>query len=297
MRASLCCSAYRNLGRSDAAIECNRQAISIAPVAANGMLVEIARIFLHEGRLEQAEEHARAVLDSLPVEGNDVLARVAIERRDAAAAQRYAEAAAGAEKVPRAESMILLARTHMLQGRFDQGLALLDQLRARLQVKNVPLPPELEFQRGEALAYLDRSEEAAAAFREEIRCYPGNADAYSRLAFVYAVRKEFDRIDPLLEAMVAANPRRETYLLGGRDRAAARRPGRQQALARAGRCSLNETPSVGRTKTTVGRRWGGACRSGRCRLLRAGCGAATGAFGRCRRSGGRRRSDLRRSRP
>ena len=207
------CSAYRSLGRPDAAIECNRQAISIAPVAANGMLVEIARIFLDQGSLEQAEEHARAVLDSLPVEGNDVLARVAIERRDAAAAQRYAEAAAGAEKVPRAESIILLARTHMLQGRFDQGLALLDQLRARLQAKNLPLPPELEFQRGEALAYLERSEAAAAAFREEIRCYPGNADAYSRLAFVYAVRHEFDRIDPLLEAMVAANPRRETYLL------------------------------------------------------------------------------------
>jgi tetratricopeptide (TPR) repeat protein len=207
------CTAYRNLRRLDQAIECHRRAIATAPVAANGSLVEIARILLERRELEQAEEHARAVLEDLPVEGNDILARAAIARGDAAAAQRYAEASASAETLPRPDSVILLARTHMLQGRFEQGLALLDQLRSRLQAKGLASPPELEFQRGEALAYLKRSEEAVAAFREEIRAYPRNADAYSRLCYVYAVLRQFDRIDPTLQAMVAANPRRETYLL------------------------------------------------------------------------------------
>jgi arylsulfatase A-like enzyme len=207
------CSGYRNLGRFDDAIECHRRAIAIAPVAANGSLIELARIFLDLGRLDRAEEHARAALEGLPVEGNDVLARVVIARGDAAAAQRHAEAAVAAEILPRAESVILLARTHMLQGGFGEGLALLDEVRSRLQAKNLELPPELEFERGEALANLGRSTEAAAAFGEEIRRYPANADAYTRLAYVHAVRKEFDRIDPLLAAMVEANPRRETYLL------------------------------------------------------------------------------------
>jgi tetratricopeptide (TPR) repeat protein len=101
----------------------------------------------------------------------------------------------------------------MLRGRFDQGLALLDELRARLRAKGIASPPELEFERGEALAYLRRNEEAVEAFREEIRTYPANADAYSRLVFVHALLHQHDRIDAILEAMVKANPRREAYLL------------------------------------------------------------------------------------
>jgi tetratricopeptide (TPR) repeat protein len=101
----------------------------------------------------------------------------------------------------------------MVGGAFAEALDVLDELRARLPTDGSRPIPNLELERGEALAYLGRSAEAAQAFQAEIREFPTNLAAYSKLAFVYAVLKQFDRIDPLLERMVSAQPGRESLLL------------------------------------------------------------------------------------
>jgi arylsulfatase A-like enzyme len=194
------------LGKPEEALEHYRRAVELGPVAAHGSLIEIGRIQLELGSIDEAERHGRMVLDRLPVEGNDLLCRAALRRGDRAAARDHARRAVDAETVPRAESIILLAQVEMVGGAFVDALELLDRLRQRsIERQSRPIP-NLELERGEALAYLGRNAEAAAAFEAEIRDFPANLAAYSKLAFVYAVSKEFDRIDPLLERMVAAQP-------------------------------------------------------------------------------------------
>jgi Flp pilus assembly protein TadD len=75
----------------------------------------------------------------------------------------------------------------------------------------------LDFLRGDALARLGRHAEAEAAFEEEIRSFPRNSQAYTRLAIVYGLqRRAVKDVDRLLEAMVAANPTRETIELAAK---------------------------------------------------------------------------------
>jgi tetratricopeptide (TPR) repeat protein len=206
-------SVLHSLGRPEEALEHYRRAVEIAPVAAYGSLVEMGRIYLETGRLEEAERHARMVVDRLPVEGHDLWCRLSLARGDRQAALDHARQAVAAEAVPRAESMILLAQVEMSGGSFAEGLSILDRLRARAEASGSRPIRGLELERGEALARLGRSREAADAFEAEIRAFPDHVAAYSKLAFVYAVLKEFDKIDPLLERMVEVEPGRESFLL------------------------------------------------------------------------------------
>lgn len=189
------------------------KAIEYAPVAADGMLMEKARIYLKLGRIDEAEKHARAVVEGLPAEAHEVLARVAAARGRIDEATREAQLAYDAEAVPRAEVILLKAEIHLARNEVPQALALLDPLHQRIQAGEHPPQRNLQYVRGDALARLGRSAEAEQSFREEIRRFPATNRAYTSLAFLYATQRRFAEIDPLLEAMAAADPRPATYLL------------------------------------------------------------------------------------
>ena len=66
---------------------------------------------------------------------------------------------------------------------------------------------DAQFLRGDALARLARNTEAERAFREEIRLFPENTDAYARLAVLYAVdHRLVKEVYGVLEAMYSASP-------------------------------------------------------------------------------------------
>ena len=92
----------------------------------------------------------------------------------------------------------------------DGALVKLD-LAAREQIGNA------QFLRGDALARLNRYPEAEQAFRDEIRLFPKNSEAYARLAVLYAVEHRRVRdVDELLRAMYAANPQPATAELAAK---------------------------------------------------------------------------------
>jgi choline-sulfatase len=226
------------LGRYDAALAQYDRAIELAPVAADGILVEKARVDLRLGRLAEAETYGRTVLDRLPAEGHDLLARVAWARGEVDRAADEARRAVAGDAVPRPDAVLFLAEIELHQGRLDAALALLDPFHAKVAAGHPPVPG-LEFLRGDALARAGRAAEAEAAFRAEIRLFPRDSRAYASLAFLYGSLHRFAEIDPLLAAMVQADPRRETYLtaavtaerLGDREGAKA---WRQRAAAKVG---------------------------------------------------------------
>jgi len=200
------------VGRYDEAMAQYDRAIEFAPVAADGMLVEKGKIDLKLGRFDEAEKYARAALAGLPAEAHELLGSVALARGSLDQAAAEAEQAVRAERVPRADSLLLLAQVHLRRNEAEPALALLEPLHQRVAAGSHAPIPSLDFLRGDALARRQRNPEAEQAFRDAIRAYPRDWRPYSSLAFLLAVERRFGEIDPLIQAMVAANPGRETYL-------------------------------------------------------------------------------------
>lgn len=205
-------TALRALGRDDEALTQFQAALENAPVPIPGVLIEIGRIHLDHNQLDQAEAHAELAVEALPVEASDLLTRVALSRGQPDAALARARQSVEAEDPPRPEQLLLLARVHSTRSEFQQALTVLDRLERRMAERGDESWPWLSYERGEALARLGRNQEARAAFEEEIRLYPANVRAYEKLAYVLAVMREFDAIEPLLERMAEASPTRAGYL-------------------------------------------------------------------------------------
>ena len=124
-----------------------------------------------------------------------------------------ARRALGASQPPRLPSLLLTAEIYLLREDFPSALGLLDRARQRIAQGESPPIPNLESKRGDALARLQRYDQAEAAFEEEIRLFPRNSQPYSQLALLYAATRRFERIEPLMERMVEARPDPATYLL------------------------------------------------------------------------------------
>src|ERR1035437_7780162 len=71
----------------------------------------------------------------------------------------------------------------------------------------------LEFLRGDALARMDRLEDAEMAFRAEIAAFPAHAQAYASLAVIRFMERDRPGLGKQLNEMVRANPSPRSYLL------------------------------------------------------------------------------------
>jgi arylsulfatase A-like enzyme len=199
-------------GDVEAALRAYREILDISPQARSGVMIEIARIEARRGRLDDAEAAALEAALALPAEANEILAQVALARGDLVGALALAQRAVAAEQVPRPESMLLLGRLLVLDGKLAQALATFDALRQRITTGQREPIRGLELERGETLARLERYFEAEAAFHDEIDAFPGHLRAYSRLAILSVAMGRPEAVDPLLAEMIAATPDRpEAY--------------------------------------------------------------------------------------
>jgi predicted Zn-dependent protease len=116
-----------------------------------------------------------------------------------------------------ASAAVVRAEVEVRRGRFAEALAVVAAAQRAIAENSSPPVPDLDFMRGDALARLGRHAEAAAAFQGEIRAFPRNAQAYTRLAIVYGLQRRPAReVEGVLEEMVAADPRPETRELAAR---------------------------------------------------------------------------------
>jgi len=144
-------------------------------------------------------------------EARRTLAAAALSRGDLDQAEREAVRAL-AEPAEGPAAALLLAETFLRRNQPERALDAL----AKAPPPSGPLANHA-FLRGDALARLGRAAEAEAAFREEIRAFPANSLAYTRLAFVLGLaRRDRGELRGLMTAMYDANPRRETAALAAR---------------------------------------------------------------------------------
>jgi tetratricopeptide (TPR) repeat protein len=201
------------LERWDEAAKVFESALAHAPTFEGPVALALARVEIARDRMKEAEGYARRALALNAAQAHEILARVALSRDDLAGAESEAQLARG-DVLAELNAAVLRAEIRLRRAQVAEGLALLDETRARIQREKLPALRDLQFLRGDALARLGRLPEARAAFEDETRAFPTNTQAYARLAIVYGLEgRRVSDVRALLEAMFKARPGTTTALL------------------------------------------------------------------------------------
>jgi Tfp pilus assembly protein PilF len=171
------------LGKDDEALAALKTAARLSPGNPQ-VLLALAEFYLETGQYEEARKHALLARDVGSAGAHENLARIAIEQKDWTTAEREAQAALREypdRRIPHA----ILGRVKKQSGDLAGALVELDLARNAAQARKQPPLANLNSLRGDTLARLGREAEAEAAFREEVRDFPGSASAWTGLALLY----------------------------------------------------------------------------------------------------------------
>ena len=199
-------------GRDDEAAAAYRQALDRSPVLLPDITVALGFVELRRQRFDEAERLARLVLAAVPSKARELLAGVALARGDLAAAEREAASAAESRN-PQPSAILVLAEVKLRAGKPAEALRVVEQAQASAREKRLGPTYNLEFLRGDALARLNRMEEADAAFRAEIAAFPAHGEPYASLAVICFMKGDRPGLERQLNEMVRANPSPRSYLL------------------------------------------------------------------------------------
>ena len=204
----ICARAFMRLGRTDEAIAAAKEGLKVSPQSRHLALL-IARLALEQGDIEEAKAHADLALQSNPVEAHEILALAALSRGDVDGAARSARAGLTADpEDPRAH--MTLGRVEKEQRNFEAALGHLDAA-VRLASTAKTVISGLHFLRGDVLARLGRTSEAEQAFREEIRFFPEDVNAYRNLIVLYVADGRLDAATALVRDLEKASPTPPSY--------------------------------------------------------------------------------------
>jgi tetratricopeptide (TPR) repeat protein len=220
-------------GRSDLALDAYRKVVALRRDDAHGHLGAATSLWRLR-RPEEAKRHAEqaAVLAAhdavLGGSARELLARIALGRRDAIAAR--AEAARAAALEPgRPVTTFIEARLLQEQRLFDDAWPLFDAALAELRRSNARPIADLHFYAAQTLANLYRYPEAEFQFFEELKQFPLNSRARAELASMYHGQGRTDEAIQMLIELARTMPTAEA--LGTASRLAQSFGDPQQAAA------------------------------------------------------------------
>jgi len=202
------------LGNIEEALEVYRRAFEMSSGAPR-FAMAVANALIRLGRLEEAREHAELAVELMPI-ANDLVAEIVLQQGNLEEAEEILQASL-ALRGNRAGPQMTLADLRLQQGRLDEVLQITHDV--ELQTGNSSDPNEAErlkglyFMRGQALAQLDRLDEAEQAFRTEIAAFPDLLGPYAHLAFVLALQDKSAESGAALRAMVETNPTPKAYVV------------------------------------------------------------------------------------
>jgi choline-sulfatase len=211
--------------------------------------VYAAAALLKIGRLDEAQHDAEQALDvmsngrgAMLASVEDLLARIATARRDFVAARTHAANAEQAEpSIPRVafiEGLVL----HN-QGEYEDALTQFRKAEAVLNGKPVLLA-DLHFFAADALARLERWDEAATELVREIELFPRNLRARANLATAYRSAGRPEEAERALIELTAIAPTPEGFGVAARVWAAGGDVRRAEALRAEGRRRFRGDPTL-----------------------------------------------------
>lgn len=201
-----------NRGQLEAAIDAYKKAIESAPSLAPGFALSIGALHLRLRNYDQAAEHGRLALVRSPGGAHLLLGRIAMARGDLGTAETEARAAM-TDSVRRRDGSVLLAKVFGAKGSLNEALQLADGVRNEVNSSGLGPVQELENVRGDLLARMERASDAEAAFREAIRQFPDDSEAYTRLALLLVTQGRGREAEGVLESLVRRKPTKATALL------------------------------------------------------------------------------------
>jgi arylsulfatase A-like enzyme/tetratricopeptide (TPR) repeat protein len=173
------------LGRHEASLAALERQDRLAPGSPH-ILLSFANQYLELQDFDRARLYAeRALAANAPPEANEVLARIALARRDWPEAERQANLALEGHQ-GRKLPYIVLAQVRRARGDLPGALQMLDEVQAKLQRSGQGEMSNLHYFRADILARMDRTAEAEAEFRKELSIFPDNTAAWSGLALLHA---------------------------------------------------------------------------------------------------------------
>ena len=203
---------HENRGEWKPAIDAYKRAIESAPSLAPGFALSIGALHLRLGNYDDAAAHARLALDRSPGGAHLLLGRIALARGDSSSAEAEARAAM-TDSVRRRDGSLLLARALAAKGNLNEALQLLDGVVSESRSAGLAGVEGLQSERGDLLARMSRTAEAEAAFREAIRQFPDDSEAYTRLAILLVTQRREREASGVLEVLLRRKPTKATALL------------------------------------------------------------------------------------
>ncbi|HSC26573.1 MAG TPA: sulfatase-like hydrolase/transferase [Vicinamibacterales bacterium] len=199
---------YEKRGRTPDAIAAFKEVVRRNPRDPSG-LTGAATGLLRLGKLDEAQAHAELSVEVAPVAAHELLARIAVERGDAATARREAQLTREADPTLPMPSFIEGLLLHR-NGDFSAALPHFLQARDALATRTVQMP-ELSFYIADSLARLERYAEAEPFFAAELKLFPANLRAHAGLAMLYRAMGRDSESDKAVADLVRQSPTRAGY--------------------------------------------------------------------------------------
>jgi len=235
-------------GRIDEAIQEFRVAADLRPDAID-IPMGLADALLHVGRTADAATEADAAVmlaatapSPRAAAAHAMAARVALAQKDAEAATRHA---AAAEKAEPALPMQNYVRGRLLfdEGKFDDALGPFEDAANAMRKSGAALA-DLHLYLGETLTRLERPSDAEPEFREELRAFPHNLQAYASLAMLYRANDRDADVEDVLDELVESTSTPEGYAMAARLWTALGERSRAEALRSDARTRFRGDPSL-----------------------------------------------------
>jgi len=194
----------RRSGRPREALEALEHADRLQPGTPQ-ILAGLSDLSLESGDLARARSLAQAASAAGATDVAPLLARIDLSAGDLAHAREEALEAIASRDRDRGP-LVLLAEIETKAGNLPAALAAFR--RADVLGKDLPPMMNLEATRGDVLSRMGEEKAAEEAFAAEIRSFPENLDAWSRLALLYASAGRTGEFRSLLVRMTAQVPGR-----------------------------------------------------------------------------------------
>lgn len=208
------------MGRYDEAIRAFGTVRELRPDATAGALA-LADALVRAGKTMAAREQAATAIALAEHEdmralaaAHEMAARVALADKDADAATQHADAAHAADPTAPVPQFVR-GRLLFDDGKYEEAAASFTEAVDALKAHNGTLT-DLHLYYGQSLARLDRYTDAETQFREELRAYPRNVEAYTSLAMLYRASNRDAAVEDVLNELVAATPTPEGYAVAAR---------------------------------------------------------------------------------
>jgi arylsulfatase A-like enzyme len=194
------------IGDHAAAARLYEEGIATTPRLAGPFALSAGFALLEDGKPEAAEAHAQIALAAHEPGAHLLLGEIAFARRDFGAAEREV-AAAQASAAEKTHALFLAARIAAAQRDYGRTLQLLDAVERERKRTGASLPRRFHYVAADALARLNRADDAEREFRRAIATDPHDLQAYADLSLLQFIRGRGDAAHATLDQLAELHPK------------------------------------------------------------------------------------------